>query len=426
MEIFQSTGSTTQFSLLSFFYVVPMLVLSPFAGALVDRWDRRLVMLLSDLGSGVGSLLIWAMFAATKAGYWHFESWHYFAAVTLSASASAFHWPAYQASTVLLVPKQHLGRANGLIDLAGGVGQVAAPVIAGALMVKIGLQGILLIDLGSFLFAVGTLLFVRFPQYAPEGIRKSLWQDVAFAWTFIRERSGLFWLMIYLFAFNLVLSLVSVLITPLVLSFADVTSLGLVVTVGGMGVLGGSILMGIWGGGRRLMTTVLIFQLLGGVALIAAGGWHPSVLLLTVTGFLFLFTDPFVSGCVLTIWQRKVVPGMQGRIMAVRRMIILLAPPVSTLIAGPLADQLFEPWLAHDGALAGSVGRLIGTGPGRGLGLIFVVLGVLSLAIAPALRMISSVWNVETELPDAIDDEVPGQAADQPAPGDVPARAGEA
>ena len=414
-EIFQSTRSTSQFALLSFFYLVPLLVFTPFAGALVDRWDRRLVMLLSDLGGGLGSFLVWLLFSASKAGHWHLESWHYYVPVALIAATGAFRWPAYQASTTLLVPKRHLGRANGLINLAGGVGQVAAPVIAGALMGHIGLHGVLMIDLGSFLFAVVTLLFVRFPGHVPVGGRKSLWQEVAFGWNFIQTRPGLFWLMIFIAAVSLIESLVSVLITPLILSFTNVSSLGLIFTLGGVGMMSGGILMGIWGGGRHLTKATLAFQLLGGMALLLVA-LPPTIPIISVAAFVFLFTIPFISGCAQTIWQRKVAPGVQGRVFAVRRMIVLVAPPISSLLAGPLADRLFEPWLASGGALASSIGQLIGTGPGRGIGFLFVVLGVLSMGLALALRMSPSVWNVETELPDAFGDEAPRQVAGQPEP----------
>jgi len=413
-EIFLSTGSTTQFSLLSFFYLVPMLVLSPFAGVLVDRWDRRRLMLLSDLGGAFSSLLIWLLFTGSKAGYWQVESWHYYAPVAVGAAAAAFGWPAYMASITLLVPKKHLGRANGMVELAAGVGQVFAPLIAGALMGPIGLRGILLIDLGTFLFGFVTLLFVRIPRHEPVGGKKSLWQQVAYGWTFIQTRPGLSSLVIFIAVGTVITNLVSVLVTPLVLSFTNVTTLGLIFTLGGVGVMSGGILMGIWGGGRHRMRTVLIFQLIGGLALFLVAV-PPTVFIISIAAFLFLFTGPFVTGCVQTVWQRKVAPGIQGRVFAVRRMIVLAAPPVASLLAGPLADRVFEPLLVPGGALAGSVGQFVGTGPGRGTALLFVLLGVLSIGLALAVRMFPSMWNVETELPDA-DEQAPGAAASQPQP----------
>jgi len=416
VTILQSTGSTTRFSLLSFFVFAPIFALSPFAGAFVDRRDRRLVMLFSDLGGGIGSLLIWLLYTAGQTGRWHVETWYFYVPVALGSAAGAFRWPAYQASTTLLVPKQHLGRANGLIDLALGAGQVAAPVMAGALVGRIGLQGILILDLGSFLFCVVLLLWVRFPPHQRVGDRKSLLRDVAYGWSYIRSRPGLFWLMFFLASVNLVMSLVAVLITPLVLSFSTVTSLGLVLSLGGAGMLSGGVLMGIWGGGHRRMRTVVAFQFLGGLVLLL-GGAPPTVGLIAVAASVFLFTIPFSTSTVQTIWQRKVPPGLQGRVFAVRRMVVLSAAPLATLLAGPLADRLFEPWLAPGGPLAGSVGRLVGTGPGRGIGLIFALLGLLFLGIAVAVRLSARVWNVEAELPDAVADEAPSRVAAQPRPG---------
>ena len=229
IEVYKRTGSITKLSLVTFFNTAPFVLVSPFAGALVDRWNRRTVMLLSDLGAGICSFLILGLISAGEAGLWPLETWHFYLPFALSGIFAAFHGPALSAATTQLVPKEHLGRANGMVELAAASSQVVAPVLAGALVVHIGLRGILLIDLATFLCAFTSLLLIRIPSLPPSQAaapKSSLRQDMAHGWSFIRERRGLVWLLVSISVTNLVLGLVTVLITPLVLSFGDASTLG--------------------------------------------------------------------------------------------------------------------------------------------------------------------------------------------------------
>ena len=168
-----------------------------------------------------------------------------------------------------------------------------------------------------------------------------------------------------------------------------------------MGMMIGSIAMGVWGGPRRRMLGVIGFHVLAGVSLLAAC-LPPHVVLLGGAVFFFLFSVPVVSSCAQAIWQTKVPADMQGRVFAVRRMVALVSPPVAALVAGPLADRYFEPWMAPGGALAGTVGRVMGTGPGRGIALLLVVLGTVILVNAVTAWLSPAMRNVEEELPDTL------------------------
>lgn len=404
IEIYKRSGSVTQFSLLTFFYLLPMALVSPLAGALVDRWDRRKVMLLSDLGSGIASICIWAMLQASAAGAWTLQSWHFYGPIILSALFNAFRWPAFQASTTLMVPKEQLARANGFVELASGVGQLVSPVLAGVLLLKIGLQGIVLMDLSTFAFSMVTLLMVRFPKppvsAEGEAARGSLWKEMGLGWRFIRSRPGLVGLLGLLAVINIVMGMVVVLITPLILSFTDAATLGKVMSLSGLGMLFGGIAMGVWGGPKRRIHGVLGFTMLAGLPLMLAV-LPPSPWLMGVSAALFLFNIPIVSSCAQTIWQQKVPPDVQGRVFSVRRVVNLLAAPVASVLAGVLSDAVFEPWMAKDGALANSVGQLVGTGTGRGIALLFSALGAVLVVQALAAWQNPHIRNLEEELPDA-------------------------
>ncbi|PTL74977.1 MFS transporter [Vitiosangium sp. GDMCC 1.1324] len=416
IEVYKRTGSITKLSLVTFFSIIPFVLVAPFAGALVDRWNRRTVMLISDLGAGICSFLIWCLVAAGEKGFWPLETWHFYLPFGLSGLFAAFRAPALSAATSQLVPKQHLGRANGMIEMAGASSQLISPVLAGALVVHIGLQGIILIDLTTFVFAFGSLLFVRIPSLprsAESAARKSLRQEVAYGWSFIRTRPGLVGLLVSSTVTNVVLGMVVVLITPLVLSFGDAATLGLILSLAGVGMLLGSIAMSIWGGPKRLVRGALALQLVA--SLVLFGGALPaSTPVVALCAGMFLFTIPLITGTLQSIWQRKVPQEVQGRVFSTKRMIVLAMSPVSSLLSGPLADKLFEPWLAPGGALASSVGLIVGTGKGRGIGFLFVVLGCV-MAVNVLITWLSPrVRHIETELPDALPDKPQGNVTRLP------------
>ena len=408
--VYQRHRSATEFTLIMLFSYLPGLLAAPHAGALVDRWDRRWTMFGCNLASGAGVL---AIVLLVRAGV--LQVWHVYLVVGISSIFNSFQWPAYIAATTQMVPKAQLGRANGLMQLGQASAEVLAPTLAGLLIAVVGMAGIVLIDFATFLFAAVTLLLVRIPR--PEAsaagarARGSLTREAAFGWTFIRERPGLLGLLIYFAMINLVFSVSSVLATPLVLSFASSRVLGTVLAASGAGLLAGSVAMTVTGGPRPRIHGVLAFGFLfsAGLAIVA---FRPSAPLVACGLFVVMFGAPVINGSSQAIWQVKVPPDLQGRVFAVRRLIAQFTAPVGFLSAGPLADHVFKPLLLPGGRLAGSAGRLLGTGPGRGIGLLY-----LSLAVLPLL---ASLWGylqprlrrVEAELPDAMPGKpsLPGQA----------------
>ncbi|MBW4635042.1 MAG: MFS transporter [Iphinoe sp. HA4291-MV1] len=403
--VYQRTGSVTQFTLISLFTTLPHILISPLAGALVDRWNRRWAMLLSDSGAGISTLVIALLLLAGR-----LEVWHIYLVIATSSAFKAFQWPAYAAATTQLVPKKHLGRASGMVQAAEAAAELLSPVLAGGLVVTIQLQGVIFIDVATFVFSLVTLLFVRFPEAkitleGKEGTG-SLWREAIYGWIYITAQPGLFGLLIFFAGSNFLTGVVSVLVTPLVLAFTSVAMLGTLLSFAGSGMLVGSLVMSIWGGVKRPIYAVLSFSLLGGLCILLAG-LRPSVPVFFFTGFLYFFTVPIINGSSQVIWQTKVAPDVQGRVFAVRRMIVWSSLPLAYLVAGPLADHFFEPLLAIDGPLAGSIGRLLGVGPGHGIALLFVVMGVLTVLATVAGYMYPPLRLVEDELPDALADSVP-------------------
>ncbi len=406
---YQTTDSVTSYALIVLSTMLPNILFSPLAGALVDRWDRRGAMILSDTGAGLSTLVIALLFISGRC-----ELWAICLATAASSAFGAFQWPAYSAATALLVPREHYGRANGLVQLGQAMGFIASPMLAGVLVGKIEVQGVILIDFATFLFAVLTLLFVRIPRppTTAEGRagRGSLLSEAAYGWAYLAARPGLLSMLILFTLLNFLLGLVMVLFAPMVLSFADADVLGVVTSVGGVGMLAGGVVMGIWGGPKRRINGVLGCLLLEGLAFLI-GGLRPSAPLVAVAAFSFFFCFPVGSALSQSIWQSKVAPDVQGRVFATRSMVAMSSIPLAYIVAGPLADRVFEPLLAAGGPLAESIGQIIGVGKGRGIGLLFILMGMLTMLVTVGGYLYPRLRLVEDELPDVTADE-PSVASD--------------
>jgi MFS family permease len=404
--IYEQTGQATPFALAIMFSNIPQILLSPFAGALVDRWNRRKVMIAADTGSAIITLAALLLLTVGQLAVWHI----YLVGV-LNSILAAFQEPAYTASITLLVPKKNLARANGLMQMGQALQSLIAPLLAGVLFVAIGLRGIVLIDFITFFFAVGALLLVHIPQpkqddqTGKEKLKGSLWREAGFGWHYLRARQGLLGLLLYFALVNFFLNFSAVLLGPMILSFGSAAGLGTAQTVGGLGMLIGSIAMSAWGGPKRRILAVIGFIALASFGLFVAG-LQSSVLLVAIGMFILMFSLPFGSGNSQAIFQSKVEPAVQGRVFSIRTMISRSMMPVAFLLAGPLADQVFEPLLREGGAMANSwIGNLVGVGPGRGIGMLFII-SALVLWVASAFALANPhIRNIETELPDVIIDE---------------------
>jgi len=404
--VFVETGSTTQLGLVIMAARLPSLLISPFAGALVDRWSRRSAMILSDAGAAIGTLAI-AILVATN----NLEIWHLYVALSISSAFGAFQFPAYSAATTLLMPKEHHGRAAGLVQLAGSAGAVLGPFLGAAFLVSAGLATVFVADLVSFAIAVATLSVVRFPEpeklHAPVRGLRGLLAEARAGLDYVIARRGLLGLMLTFAAVNLAITFHSILVFPLLLGFTTETSAGAIISIGALGMVVGSTVMSFRGGPNRRVRGLMISLAIAGAGLMIAG-WRPTAVSVTTGIFIVLVAVPIAAGISQAIWQSKIPPDLQGRVFSLRLMMAMAATPFAYVLAGTLADRVFEPLLAPSGLLAGSLGSLIGTGPGRGVGALFIVLGIAIVGIVATAIRNDRIRNLEVEVPDAIPDSLSG------------------
>ena len=404
VTVYQETGSVSRYTLLGLSTLLPTMLFTPIVGVLADRFDRRKILILCGIGSSLVNAVLYMVVRHEP-----YNLWHIYPLLMINAGIAAWVWPTFSAATTLIVRKRDLGRASGLSQIGSSVSSIVGPSLAAVLLLWIGLRGIVLLNLVSFLVPTAILLLVRFPQpkESEEGAKAkgSFWQEALSGWTFIRERPALLQLLITFAAVNLCMSWVHILLTPLVLSFASPLALGIVLGIAGLGTLVGSIATTVWGGPKRRRVHT-IFGVIGFCALVLfLAGFQPDVTLIASGAFFFVLGFPVIGACVKVIWQTKVPPDIQGRVFAARRMIAGSTMPLALITAGPLSDDFFEPMMAPGGALAGIFGQFLGVGPGRGIGLLFMILGVALLGVALFAFRSKALMGIEEDLPEALADD---------------------
>jgi len=396
--IFQNTGEATPLVLVALFDSLPNFTLSPLVGALVDRYDRRTLMLIADSGAALVTLSLYLLFSNGL-----LELWHLYLAALTTSTLGIFQRLAYQASVAVLVPREHLSRANALVQTAESFSGIISPILGGLLFVAIGINGIFIVDFVTFLVAAGTLLIVRIPSpKSAEVKRPSLLSDIRQGFDFLKERNGLVSLALFIAMLNALVSSCAVLITPMLLSFATPQVLGFVQAASSVGLLLGGIWISVWGGPKRKVLGICLAALGSGLGL-AFTGVRQDPIWIAAGLFIFLFPITLINASIRAIVQTKVPATMQGRVFSLVFTLARLGVPLGLLAAGPLADQVFEPAMRIGGGLAATfVGQVLGVGPGRGIGLMFVLAGLGMLVVTLFMYSYPRMRLVEKELPDAL------------------------
>ncbi|MEM9774763.1 MAG: MFS transporter [Chloroflexota bacterium] len=401
--VLNETGDTSAFTLLLFFAVLPVGIGSIFAGPLVDRWNRRRTLIVANILASLSTLAIAVLFFADV-----LELWHLLLAVTVNGLANAFVLPSLEASVPLLVDREQLGRAAGLTQMIQALEVILGPALAGLLIGSAGLGAIFITDFVTFGAVLMALMLVFIPQPSGNGNEmgneESLWGSFVFGLNYIRERPAFIYLMGFVtLAMFLMPGFGYALVTPLVLSFASEEAAGFVLSTFGFGSLAAGILLAVWGGPKeRRMDAMLIALAMSGLAMMTAG--FRANLPFVMTGMLFIGVSfVILIGLNRVIWQVKAPPEILGRIFALRVTLGVCAQALGILIAGPLAQNVFEPRMASGGSWAPIIGPVIGTGDGRGIGLIYIVVGAATVLIAIVGFLSPSVRYLEDGVPDYVE-----------------------
>jgi len=406
--IYLHTGSLFRFALVAVCGLVPGMLAAPLAGAVVDRSNRRRIMLLGDTAAG-GTQLVLGVLLWTG----HLQIWEIYPLLVSLSTALTFQRLAYNSSVAQLVPKHYLGHANGVVQMVGGVAQILVPLFAVGLMAAIGLSGILVIDVVSYVVAVGVVLFVRFPATMALRRRETLLVEIGHGFRYSWGQPGLRAMLLFFAALNVFLSPMFLLISPLVLSFAGLPRVGEVALAAGVGATLGGLAMAFWGGPPRRRMRGMLLCTLALAAFCLLTGLRPSLWTIGAGAFGMALWLTLVNGIYTTIVQVKVPQRFHGRVFAVNTLIAWSTLPIGWGLVAPYGARLFNPLMVRGGALSGVFGPVLGVGPGRGIGLMYLLFAVaMALLVLIALRT-PVLARFDEQVPDAAPDDLIGFEARQ-------------
>lgn len=351
----KTTGSATILATATAFAILPEIFISPFAGAIVDRFNRKKLIIISDASIAIATVFLAVLFYFNLV-----EVWHVFVMMFLRAVGGAFHYPAEQSSISLMVPEKHLAKIAGLNQSLKGAINIIAPPLGALLLDTLNVQGALSVDFITVVFAVVILLFIKIPQPASSENRdsltfNSLLTDIKAGFFYIVRWKGLIALIGLAMAIKIALSPAFSLFPLLVNKhfLGNAAQYGLVESFSGIGVVTGGILLGLWGGFKKKIHTILMGVLLMGVSFIWISILKADQFPVLVPASLMLgFMIPIVDGPFMAILQSKVAPEFQGRVLTMTGSLLWLTTPFGLGIAGPIADRLgIQIWYSLAGVL---------------------------------------------------------------------------
>jgi MFS family permease len=399
--VYGDTGEATPLLLVMFFSNVPQVLASTISGVLADRFDRRKVMILADAGQAVGTVLLLISFASDG-----FQLWHLYAVTLIQSVFSVFQAPAFQASVTMLIPDEQRERANAIQQMTQPAAGIVAPIIAGFVFAAVGVVGAIAVDLFTFFVAMGVVfsLHIPRPKLSAEGLASqgTIWKEAWAGLQYMWERKILLTVVLFICLLNFLVAGSMGMGSAYILARTgnNETAYGVILSMLNIGAIVGAIIIGSWGGTRPRMNTILPALIVASAFLIGIGVSR-TALTLCVTCFFFMLPLPMVNTLFMSIMQVKVPPDLQGRVFASLGQISMLLVPLSYLVAGPLADDVFEP-AVNTASWWHVVSPIVGNGAGAGMGLIMVIAGALTVGLSVVMISLRPIRNMEAILPDYI------------------------
>jgi MFS family permease len=369
---------------------MPSLLLNAVTGVLADRYDRRILMALGDSLSAVGLIFILICMLRGET-----QLWQICVGVTVSSVFSSLLDPAYKATVTDLLTEEQYTKASGLIQAAGSAKYLISPVIAGFLLTVSDIKLLLVIDIGTFFVTVISTLAVRSGLASKKCEQaKSFIHDFKVGWGAVSENRGVLVLVIMTSVMTFFLGFIQTLSTPMILAFSDSSALGTVETIAASGMLVTSVIIGILPIKRGYAKMLSVSLFCAGIFM-AVFGLRENIVLICVSGFLFFAMLPFANTSLDFLIRTNIENSVQGRAWGLIGVISQLGYVVAYALSGVLADYVFTPLLLDSGVLADSVGKIIGTGSGRGTGFLVLIAGVLVCVTSVILHNVKSVKKLE-------------------------------
>lgn len=376
--VYQLTGSASLVSVTALLAYLPTILLNPVGGILADRYDRRLMMICGDSFSALGLLFILICIQIGHGGVLPI-----YIGVTISSIFVALLEPAYKATVTDLLSEEEYAKASSLVQIAGASKYLISPLIAGLILSVTDIRAILIIDMATIFVTVFAVVSVR-KSIQDVKINKdsfNLFKEFNEGIKIITHDKGIGSLVVLMAFMCFFIAFIQTLMTPMILVFADATTLGIMESVSALGMLIGSIIIGILNIKKNYSRILMMSLMVAGIFM-ALIGTTTNILLIVLFCILFFTTLPFINICADVLIRVRIPNDVQGRAWGMISVLTQIGYVAAYAVCGLLADYVFGPMFMEDGVLAGSVGRLIGTGEGRGIGFMFIITGIVMFVFA--------------------------------------------
>ncbi len=389
--VYQQTHAVSSYTSILLCVFLPPFILRPFGGILADRHDRRLMMLIGDLGATLGLLFIF--FIMLKG---NIQLWQIYLGIAISSIFSAFQDPAYKASVTDLLSEAQYAKASGLVQLASSAQHLISPFLAGILLTIIDIKFIFMIDISTFLIASAIIIWIRktLGITKTEKPKQNFIADFKEGITEFSKNKGVIWLVGIIMIVLFFVGLLQALFLPMLLSLTSPKTAGITQSVSASGMLIGSLFIGLFGSKSKHVKVLSISLFLAGL-FFANLGLSTSIIFIIIVGFMFFAVLPFVNTSIEVLIRINIDNKKQGRVWSIISTITYLGSVVAFVVAGFLADKVFNPLLEVNGKLAGTVGSIIGVGEGRGIGLMLIISGIMISFISISILKNKFIRNLE-------------------------------
>ena len=388
--VYQTTGSATYVSLITLLAYLPTVLLSPLGGVLADRYDRRLLMIIGDLFSGLGhAYVLWNIQTGSD------SMLPICIGVTFNAVFVALLEPSFRATITELLTEEEYARASGMVQIAGNAKFLISPALAGILLAVADIRLILLIDIGTFLITVTTVAIVRKSVgKAVKTERQSIGREMRLGFAEINKSKGIRILIILMSFVCFFVGILQTLTSPMVLAVSNAETVGIMESLCAVGMLLGSVFIGILGIKKNFSTVLCVAGILSGI-FIALTGVNKSIFVTGAGVFLFFLALPFMNTSADVLIRKNIPNELQGRVWGIISLLSQTGTVLAYALSGVLADYVFEPLLSDNGVLSDSIGALIGTGTGRGIGFMLILSGICIIPAAFAIGRSRSIRSLQ-------------------------------
>ena len=399
---YHEVGSVTIYALIALANILPMVLLSPLAGAVVDRMSRKKIIILAQ----IAAIIITATLALL---YWAdaLKPWHIIALVALNSCFNAFVLPSVSATIPLMVGKADLTRANGMIALAFGLIELITPALAGTIYTQIGMEMVFIIDLATFAVGIFVLILIPIPRPrfkseadAEKAQQQSLWQSIAEGWSYLRSEPSLLAMIMFYSTVAATLVAIGIMVQPMILGFTDAQHMGVIMSCAATGVLLGSSLMILLKNIQTHMPIILTVTLIVAVGCIFTP-MFTTPWIIAVGGFVMMCCFPIFDANNRALFQRKVEATKLGRVIGLRNFALGIAQSIMLIIAGPVADGVFEPAMQQGGFLVPYFADIYGVGPGRGIAVMISMMGCVMTVLVLVAIAVKRIRRIDTLIVDA-------------------------